>query len=64
MNKCKRNKPKRANYNYGDVVVFKNLQDDLYVNMKVNHIKRYGKSAFMYSQNGSFWVSEYRCLPF
>lgn len=64
MIKSKKRKPKRAYYNYGDVIVFENLQDGKYINMKVNYIKRYGKNSFMYSQNGTFWVSEDRCLPF
>lgn len=66
MNKGKRTKPEKAKFNYGDIVSFWNNDNNALIDMEVKCIKRYGKRTFMYSQNGSFWVSEYRLfeLPF
>lgn len=60
-------KPKRSKFNFGDWLSYEDIKDNKTRLIKVKYIKRYGKRTFMYSQDGSNWVSEYRlneAMPF
>lgn len=59
----RKSKPENCKYDYNQILAYFDLQER-YRTIKIKHIKKYGKRTFMYSQDGKYWINEYRLEEF